>query len=139
MSIFTWALLAALTWGTVPIFEKIGLVKIEPLVALFYRCFGVMVGIILLGVFKGPAIKQSLHNLHTGMICLVIAGFLASFVGQIFFYHALKEGDVSRVVPLAATFPLVSFILSIIILGENVTLAKMSGIAFVLMGVFLLK
>ena len=75
-----------------------------------------------------------------GLVVLVLlGGFLASVVGQVFFYHALKTGESSKVVPLAATYPLVSFILGVILLGEKVTFAKTGGIIFILLGVFLLK
>ena len=59
--------------------------------------------------------------------------------GQIFFYNALKLGEASRVVPLGATYPLISFILAVFLLGEKFTLAKLGGIILVLSGIFLLK
>lgn len=139
MSPFTWALLTAVTWGLVPLIEKMGLLKVDPLVGIFYRCFGVMIGIIVLFAVKAPAIKQSFTDLHPGMLYLALGGFLASVVGQIFFYHALKTGDASRVVPLAGAYPLISFILGVVLLGEKVTLSKAGGMAFIIMGVMLLK
>ena len=51
MNAFMWALLAAFIWGIVPLLEKLGLAKVEPLVGLFYRCSGVLIGFLLLGIF----------------------------------------------------------------------------------------
>ena len=138
MNSFIWAVLTALTWGCVPLIEKMGLMKVEPLVGLFYRSLGVIVGITVLIIFKGPAIKNSFAHLQDGMAYLILGGFLASFVGQIFFYSALKSGEASKVVPISGAYPLVSFILGILFLSEKVTLAKISGVGLVLIGVVLL-
>jgi len=119
--------------------EKLGLTRIEPAVGLFYRCCGVLFGIALLFIFYGKAIRASWANLHSGMLILIGGGFLASVVGQICFYHALKTGEASRVVPLSGAYPLVAFILGVLILGEKVTLAKTAGILLVLSGVYLLR
>ena len=139
MNAFIWAVLCAVVWGIVPLVEKLGLVKIDPMVGLFYRCLGVIVGIVLLFAFKYTAIKQSFGQLHNGMLFLILGGFMASVIGQVCFYNALKTGEMSKVVPIAATYPLVAFALGVLFLGEKVTWAKTGGIFFVLLGVLLLK
>ena len=139
MTPFYWAVLTALTWGVVPIMEKIGLMKIEPQVGLFYRCLGVLVGVTLLFFYDSKNIRESFSQLHPGMLCLLAGGFLASVVGQIFFYRALKAGESSMVVPIAAAYPLFTFILGVLILGEKFTFAKAAGLVCILAGVVLLK
>ena len=139
MKPFYWALLSALTWGCAPILEKIGLVKIPVFTGIFYRCLGVILGALILVLFKFDVFKESIVQWPQGWGFLVAGGLLASVVGQIFFYHALKDGEASLVVPLAATYPLISFLLGILFLGEKVTLAKSFGLVFVLLGIFLLK
>ncbi len=139
MNAYIWAILTALTWGCVPLIEKMGLARLEPQVGLFYRCFGVLAGIALLLIFYAKEIRASWAHWHSGMVFVMLGGFLASVVGQLFFYHALKTGEASRVVPLGATYPLVAFVLGVLILGEKVTVAKTAGIALVLSGVYFLR
>ena len=139
MKPYFWALLAALAWGCAPIFEKLGLSKIPVFNGLFYRCLGVFLGALVLMLFKFDTFKETISHAPSGWLYLVIGGFMASIIGQIFFYHALKDGEASLVVPLGAAYPLIAFILGIIFLGEKVTLAKSFGLVFVLLGVFLLK
>jgi len=139
MTPFMWALLTAITWGFVPIIEKMGLAKISPMIGLFYRCLGVVIGIVLLLAIENKAIRQSFSALHPGMLLLIGGGFLASVVGQIFFYMGLKNGESSQVVPLAASYPLVTFILAAILLGEKVTISKIVGLVFIVLGIFFLK
>jgi len=139
MQAFYWALLAALVWGTAPLLEKMGLMKIEALPGLFLRIFGVIFGLVMLLMFKFDVIKQAMQAKPQTILLIMLGGFLASFVGQLFFYKALRLGEASRVVPLAATYPVVTFILGIIFLSEKITIAKLSGVALVISGIMLLK
>ena len=70
---------------------------------------------------------------------LCMGGILASIVGQLCFYRALKTGDVSRVVPVGASYPVTACLLGILLLHEPVTLAKGVGILLVVSGTFLLR
>ena len=70
---------------------------------------------------------------------MVGGGFFASIVGQIFFYNALRTGETSKIVPLAGSYPLISFILGIIILKESFTMMKLWGVMFIILGIFLLR
>ena len=138
MNHFYWAILAACIWGVVPIFEKMGLNNVSPFVGLFYRSLGVILGLMFLGIgfLKTDALKHV--DLKTVSL-LVLSGFLASFVAQICFYHGLKLGEVSKVVPIAGSFPLISFLLGVLIFKETVTPYKIAGIVFIVSGIWLLK
>ena len=70
---------------------------------------------------------------------LILAGVLASFVAQISFYHGLKLGEVSRVVPISGTYHVVAFILGILIFKEAITVQKIIGVLLVVSGVWFLK
>ncbi len=73
------------------------------------------------------------------MLYIMLGGFMASIIGQIFFYNALKIGEVSKVVPIAATYPLIAFLFGVIFLGESFTFTKGIGIALLMAGLFLLR
>jgi bacterial/archaeal transporter family protein len=138
MKAYYFAILAACVWGVVPAIEKMGLAKVDPYVGLFYRCFGVLFGILILGLFviKNPEVK----NVPLKSIgLLVLGGFLASFVAQIAFYHALKIGDVSKIVPVTASYMLVASLMGIIFLKEPITLQKVLGTVLIFGGIWVLK
>ena len=137
---FFWAILTALIWGIVPVLEKIGLAKINPSAGLLVRCCGVIVGAGILLFFRFNSLKDQLSAITPqALIFLLLGGFLASFVGQLCFYRALKTGSASAVVPIAAAYPLVSFVLALIFLGERFTFLKLLGVSFVLFGITLLN
>ena len=137
MNAFLWALLAALIWGITSVIEKVVLVKIDPLPGLFYRCLGVLIGIILLGavILKPSQIKAV--DFRSAAL-LIGAGFLGSFIAFIAFYKGLKLGEMSIVVPVAGSFYLIAFLLGIFILGETVNALKLLGVTFITVGIWLL-
>ncbi len=138
MTAFLWAIVTACIWGVVPIFEKAGLVKTEPFTALFFRCLGVLAGLLILALFAvKPAEIKAVDT--KSMVLLIASGFLASFVAQITFYHGLKMGDVSLVVPVSGCYPLIAFFLSLFILGEALTTGKLVGVVMIICGVWLLR
>jgi len=138
MNAFIWAILAAVIWGAVPLLEKLGLTKSQPLAGLFYRCLGVLIGLLLLGLFmlKPQEIKAVDSR---SIIFLILGGFLASFVAQICFYNSLKIGEVSRVVPVAGAYPLITFILGVLFLGESINPVKTAGALLIIIGIWALK
>ena len=138
MSAFLWAILAGCVWGVVPILEKVGLTRTSPFVGLFYRSLGVVLGVLLLGtvILKPEEIKAV--DVRSALI-LILSGLLASFVAQVMFYHGLKIGEVSKVVPIAGTYPLIAFVLGVLVLGESLTTAKVIGMILILTGVYLLR
>lgn len=136
---FYWALLTAFVWGAVPLLEKIGLSKIEPFPGLLLRCLGVILGLILLVIFRFQTVKEAMVAKPQAVFFIMLGGLLASVVGQMFFYRALKVGELSKVVPVAAGYPVISFILGIIFLSEKITLVKLSGVGLVVLGAVLLK
>lgn len=138
MNSFYWAALAAFVWGIAPILEKSGLVKIAPMAGLFYRCLGVLLGflILLLFIVKPEEIRTA--DLRSASL-LVLGGFLASFIAQIFFYNALKSGSVSTVVPLSGSYPLIAFMLGVLLLGESFNIPKLIGVVLIVAGIWFLK
>ncbi|MDD5537879.1 MAG: EamA family transporter [Candidatus Omnitrophica bacterium] len=139
MRSYYFALMTALVWGLVPVFEKIGLSRLTPAAGIFVRCLAVSSGAIVLLVARPQILSELAHTPLRNIGLIVFGGFTANFIGQLLFYNALKDGDVSRVTPIAGAYPLIAFILGILILGETLTASKIFGIGFILLGVFLLR
>jgi transporter family protein len=116
-----------------------GLARAAPLAGVLLRSMGVLIGVFAILIIRFSTLKEALSIKPLNALYIIIGGILASIIGQLCFYHALKFGEASKVVPLAATYPLVAFILGIIFFKEAVTVAKIAGILFVLLGIILLK
>ena len=138
MNAFIWAMLASVVWGFVPILEKLGLKDVKPMSGLFYRCAGVAIGLILLSIVLVKPAEIKAVGIRSACL-LMLAGFLASFVAQIFFYNGLKLGEVSRIVPISASYPLMTFLLGVWLLGESWSFVKLGGVVLIVAGMWLLR
>ena len=77
---------------------------------LIARSFGVVIGLLVFGWVWSPWAALS-RVPWTSMVLLAGGGFLASFIGQMAFYQALRMGRVSQITPVAGTYPLVAALL----------------------------
>ena len=138
MTAFLWAVVTACIWGVVPLMEKIGLRGVPPTAGVMVRSLGVVAGLVLFSAVWSPwaAVQQMSW---TSRLLLAGGGLLASFVGQIAFYQALKAGAVSQVTPVAGTYPLIAALLGWLILREPLTLTRLLGVVCVVIGALLLR
>ena len=137
-SAFWLSVLTACIWGIVPLLEKQGLMGSDPVTGIFARSVGVFVGFLLVGLWWSP--WKALWALSgRSFALLALGGFLASFVGQMVFYHALKIGHVSQVTPVSGTYPLVAAILAWLVFREPITLTRVLGAILVVVGALLLR
>ncbi|MBI3324343.1 MAG: EamA family transporter [Candidatus Omnitrophica bacterium] len=138
MSAFTWALLTAFIWGIVPLLEKLGLTGSQPTVGLFARSVGIIIGVIVFGALWSP--WKALSELSVRSFALLaLGGFLASFVGQLAFYRALKVGGLSQVTLVAGSYPLVAAALGWFFLREPLTPMRVVGALLIGCGLMLLR
>ncbi|MBF0216307.1 MAG: EamA family transporter [Candidatus Omnitrophica bacterium] len=138
MTAFSWAIVTVCIWGVVPIIEKHALTNTAPLVGVFFRSMGVVIGLIFFGLFAiRPGDLKSV-DIKT-VLLLMLAGVLASLVAQITFYNALKLGEVSRITPLCGTYYLITFVLGVFLLGESITVPKVCGVLLIAGGAWLLR
>ncbi len=136
---FLYALLTALIWGLAPAFEKMGLKgRIDPYVGVVMRTIPIAVigitGLLFMGRLRDIAAADT-----RSILFVITGGLLAGFLGQLSFYSALKSGEASVVVPLAATYPLVALFISVLFLGESFTWQKLVGIGMIVGGVIFVR
>jgi len=138
LNYYIYALITAFLFGLAPIFGKLGLEGVNPALALCIRSFiisAIMLGWLLLNRDVGPLVDISM----TSWVFIALEGICAALLGQLFYYYALKSGEPSVVVPIIAIFPLFTFIIATIFLGDKITLSKVGGILFIVLGVVLLR
>lgn len=130
-------LFTLLCWGISPVLEKIGLKKVDPLVALFVRTFFALIGISFFILFF--ASYQQFKDLSfKSLFILGLSGITAGFLGMYFYFSLLKMHPASQIVPLTATYPLVASLLAIFLLKEPLTLSKLLGTFLIVLGIYLL-
>ncbi len=131
-------ILTVLLWGSSPILEKIGLAKMEPLTAVAIRSFAITIVLAMVMTLTGR-IKDLIAVDIKGLLIFALSGILAGLLGMWTYFGALKLQPASKIVPIAATYPLVTALLSVLILKEGVTLARILGTLSIIMGIWLVK
>ncbi len=136
--VFLLLIATALLWGATPILEKTGLAKVDPLIGVTIRSAIVTAGLLLLTFLLGKG--KALMELDGKSILLFGAsGMMAGLLGMWTYYGALKIEATSKIVPIAACYPLVTALLSVLILKEGITLHRVIGTALIVSGVWLVK
>jgi bacterial/archaeal transporter family protein len=127
-------LLALFSFGLWGLFTKLAIVHIDSKSALVFQTVGVLVvGIITLGLlhFK-PA--TDMKGLSFGLLTGLAYG-----VGCLFYFIAADKGKMITVVTMTALYPLVTILLSYLLLHEGITMKQCVGIAFALLSIYLMS
>ena len=131
-------IITALLWGFTPIIEKIGLTKVDPLIGVTIRSAIVTVGLFILTFLLGKG-RALMEVDGKSFLLFSTSGMMAGLVGMWTYYTALKMEATSKIVPIAASYPLVTALLSILILREGVTLPRVIGTALIVIGIWFVK
>lgn len=137
--VFWYALFTAMLWGFAPLFGKLGLKMVDPLLALGIRTFFVFLIVNFLVIFTGKAKELFTLLLSRGAFYVSCEALFGAILGQLFYFYALKEGEASKVVPIASTFPLFTAFFAFLFLGEKFQWQRLLGAAFIVSGMILLR
>lgn len=138
MQAYFFAFATIALWGSVPVLEKLGLIKLDPTIAVAIRSFVITLCLLLYLIGNGR-LSELLTVDARSLLLLAASGICAGLIGQITYFYALKFGEASRIVPLVGSFPLLTVLLAMLLLGESLTWTKLSGAILVAAGIFLLK
>jgi transporter family protein len=136
--VFLLLFITALLWGTTPIIEKVGLARVDPLIGNTIRSSIVTAALLLLTLFLGKG-KALLQVDGKSLFLFGASGIMAGLLGMWTYFTVLKMEATSKIVPIAACYPLVTALLSILILKEGVTLSRVIGTALIVSGIWLVK
>jgi transporter family protein len=126
--------LSLLSFGLGGLFTKLTMLHIDSKSALIYQAVGTLiVGFILLFLvdFKPATDMRGIgYGLLTG---------LASGLGCLFYFMAADKGKISTVVTLTALYPLITILLSFIVLRETINAKQCIGIFMALIAIYFLS
>jgi len=128
----------AVLWGATPIIEKIGLARVDPLIGVTVRSTIVTVGLLILTFLTGKG-KDLLAVEGRTLVLFGASGMMAGLLAMWTYYTALKMEATSKIVPIAACYPLVTVLLGVVVLREGVTLPRVIGTALIVSGIWLVK
>lgn len=138
MTVFVLLALTAILWGSSPILEKMGLRNTTALTALTIRSLGVTTVLLIALACLGKVKEVFSVDAKTATL-FIISGIIAGLLGMWTYFNALKVAATSKIVPIAACYPLITAFLSVIILKENVSFVRLIGTFLIIAGVWLVK
>lgn len=124
---------AMLAWGIMDFLAAVACRKIGDYRAFFWPQFIGFGFIIFASFFFGHPVA-----LDRIFWLLAVAGVL-DMIGFIYFYRGLGKGLVGVVSPITSMFAAVTVVLSVIFLGEKVTVLQISSIILIIIGCFLVS
>jgi transporter family protein len=131
------AIFGMICWGIAPIFAKIGLNNANPMAALVLRTL-MAAGMVTAWIAVSGSLGQVKQIPFNSWILLGIEAILATLIGDLAYYAAIKRGEVSVVTVIMASSPLVTMICAIIFLGEQITTFRLIGATFIILGIILI-
>ena len=131
-------IITTLLWGATPIIEKMGLAKVDPLVGVTVRSTIVTIGLLIILFLMGKG-RELIEVSGKNVLIFGASGVMAGLLGMWTYYMALKMEATSKIVPIAASYPLVTALLGALILNEGVTLPRVIGTALIVSGIWLVK
>ena len=127
------ALLALLLWGVWGFFSKLSTTTLKPTNAYIYQIIGIFVS----GLVIAFLVKFEPSGKPSGIFFGVASGLCVTFATY-FFFQALGRGRSGVVVTVTALYPVITLLLSALLLWEGLNLKQVLGIGLALAAIYLL-
>ncbi len=135
----TLAVASAIFWAIGAIVYKRGLENTDVWSGNLMRTGFTSVGFTIFMLLKG-SLFESLAALNpTLFFWLFVSGFLAFFLGDIFYLTSLNEVGVARAVPVSSTYPLFVALWAFLIYGEEIGFLLIVGTVMILLAIKLIS
>lgn len=137
MSSLLLALIGTICWGIAPIFGKLGLMKADALSALCLRTL-IAAGMVICWLAfsgKSPSLR---YFMPSSYVFIALEAVLATLVGDLAYYAALKRGQAGSVMLVMSTSPLITLAMALVFLGEEPSWSQLIGAVLVVIGLLLI-
>lgn len=131
---FLWTLLALVSWGVWAVLAKLIGDALSAAQSQALSTLGLLPIFAMLAVSKKPAAAPKRGRGRAAAFAAGVCGCL----GNLAYYHALNTGGKAViVVPLTALYPLVTIVLAVVILKEQLNRIQLSGIILSIVAIYL--
>lgn len=131
-----YALLSALFASLTAIFAKVGIAGVNSNLATAIRT--VIILIVAWGIVLARGETKGIAALSKQNIIFLIISGIATGLSWIFYFKALQIGKVSQVAPVDKLSVALTIVLSVIFLGETLTIKIAIGACLIIAGTFVL-
>jgi transporter family protein len=138
ISPLAFALATMVCWGTAPLFGKAAMLRMDPWMGLAMRSFIISLIMGIWVIVTGHMNQLFRAELSAwGLICA--EGILASLLGHLVYFYAIKYGAISRVIPIASAFPLVAMVGGLLLFSERISWERLLGAIMIVVGITIIR
>ena len=131
-----YAILSAFFASLTAIFAKLGVVNINSNLATAIRTIVIL--IMIWGIVLAKNEAKGIGSLSRQNIIFLVVSGIATGLSWLFYFKALQLGNVSQVAPVDKLSVALTIVLSVIFLGESMSLKTAIGALFIIAGTFVL-
>jgi transporter family protein len=135
--VFFFAIVGMICWGISPIFAKLGLKDLDPLTGLAVRTF-FTAAVILLWMLLSGSLAVLKNITSRTLVLLIVEALLATMIGDLAYFAALKHGSASIVMVIMACSPVVTVLCSVFFMHEHLTFRNLLGACLTIIGLIIL-
>lgn len=132
-------LLIAITivgWSLWHVFNKIAVMRLHPIqMFMIASCVNVALFPLYYFMFKQQGVS---NQFHIGSVAFCVLASISTAIGSAAYIYGIRTGELGTIAVLSCSYPLLTVLLSVLFLGESLTLSKIIGMIFVVAGVIVL-
>jgi len=132
-------IIAIISWGLGAIFDKLTLRYLDALPAFYARTMIMIVFFLLFVLTRFSKTVTDIIKAPKISLLYISLSVIVSMLGVYTYLKAMSFSDASKIVPLSSTYPLVTFIVAVLFLGESFSINRFLGTVFVISGVYLIS
>jgi len=130
--------MTSVLWGVTPVLDKLGMEKASAGAVMAVRFTTTFVCILPLLLM--PGLRSEIFQLEARTLAYIVgAAILSAIFGLYLYFAAIKRMEATQVVPICATYPLITFLMGVLFLQEHLTWTKAAGTVLAVAGVILIS
>jgi bacterial/archaeal transporter family protein len=130
------AFLSAVFAGMTAILAKLGIKNVDSNVATAIRTIVVLIFSCLMVFIVGS--QTTIGGISNKTLVFLVLSGLATGASWLCYFKAIQIGDVNKVAPVDKSSVILTMVLALIFLGEAITASKITGLAIIAIGTFLM-
>lgn len=133
------SILCALAWGVQSILLKKAMRDIPlPTAILLTLAINFLVLVFMIGIGVGEGVSAFLHIPILIWFYFMLAGFFNYLLGRGLYYSSFRFIGVTQGTAISSTYPVISVVFAVSVLGEKLAFLQFVGIGLTLSGIYLL-
>ena len=136
--VFLYAFIGVLCLGIAPLFGKTALDNVNPTTAIAIRT--VIAAVLVVTWLIGSKTYHELTHLSkTFWLFITAEAVLAAVLGDLAYFYALQKGKISEVAIIMSCTPLITVLVSYLLLDEGISLSLLIGAILITTGLVIIN